>query len=54
MQNIKALAAGILMQAIKDYPLALEYDKRGIQTKECNLKELDKFFRSDWFDTLWA
>lgn len=57
---VKSLAASILLQAVKDYPEAIEneqnpkFDKEGkiIVDKYINLKKLDKFFGSKWFEDL--
>jgi hypothetical protein len=56
----KSLAASILLQAIKDYPEAIEneqnpkYDKDGKRIVDgyCNTKKMNKFFNSKWFEDL--
>lgn len=61
-RELKGLAASIIMQAIKDYPQAVEkernpeYDADGNikVNKWLNKKELDKFFNSKWFEQLCA
>ncbi len=46
----KSLASSILLQAVKDYRSLLNGSLK--ETKEVNLKELDKFFKSKWFRNL--
>lgn len=48
--SIRRLIAAVLLQAISDYQAL-----RREQTAECkdyNMKELKKFFSSEWFDEL--
>ncbi|MCR4719742.1 MAG: hypothetical protein K5768_08960 [Firmicutes bacterium] len=40
------LAEAIILQAVKDYRKALKYDVRSVK------RECERFFRSDWFQTL--
>ncbi len=41
-----ALANAIVMQAVKDYQIALKYDDTSV------MHECERFFRSDWFTFL--
>ena len=58
--QLRSLAASIILRAVADYPKALEdernpeYDKDGNikVNKWLNKKELDKFFKSAWFEEL--
>lgn len=46
MEGYKELANAIILQASKDYRKALKYDERGRK------REIEKFFRSEWFAIL--
>lgn len=46
MDGYKELANAIILQAAKDYRKALKYDERGRK------REIEKFFRSEWFAIL--
>ena len=46
MERYKELANAIIIQAVKDYRKALKYDERGRK------REIEKFFRSEWFTVL--
>ena len=46
MNGYKELANAIILQASKDYRKALKYDERGRK------REIEKFFRSEWFAIL--
>lgn len=44
----RALADAIIVQAVKDYRKALKDDARGM------CREIERFFRSEWFELLTA
>lgn len=46
MDGYKELANAIILQAVKDYRKALKHDERGRK------REIEKFFRSEWFSIL--
>lgn len=46
MDGYKELANAIILQAAKDYRKALKHDERGRK------REIEKFFRSEWFSIL--
>lgn len=46
MDGYKELANAIILQAVKDYRKALKHDERGRK------REIEKFFRSEWFAIL--
>ena len=47
-ESYRLLVNAIIIQAVKDYRKALNYDHRGIKRECC------RFFRSDWFKTFTA
>ena len=45
-ESYRLLVNAIIIQAVKDYRKALKYDARGRK------REIEKFFRSEWFTVL--
>lgn len=52
--NCGILAEAIVEQAVKDYVLALKKieKNRKVREQKAIIRELKKFFRSAWYDTL--
>ena len=52
--NYENLANAIVLQAVKDYRVALKCLNRNPRNKEAlaDKDEIERFFRSDWFSTL--
>ena len=48
----KSLAASILLKSLADLKAALIDQRHGEQKEDYNLKELQEFFNSDWFEEL--
>ena len=53
-ENYNALVQAIIMQAVKDYRMALSSLSRNPDSKAAisMKKEVEQFFRSDWFGKL--
>ncbi len=52
MDPYKELANGIVLRAVKDYKAALRRERKGNKAVQKEIKELESFFRSDWFKAL--
>lgn len=54
MDPYEALANAIILQAVKDYRMALKRVKKNPRNKEAisEALALEKFFRSSWYSTL--
>lgn len=52
--NYDALANAIILQAVSDYRSALKMQKRHPDSRAglSAIREIEKFFRSDWFSDL--
>lgn len=49
-EGIDNLRCAVVEQAVKDYKALLTGKK--LPTSDCNISELERFFRSDWYKTL--
>ena len=52
--NIDALVSGIIVQAVKDYRICTNKLKKKPKNQEALIakREIERFFRSDWFGML--
>lgn len=48
--GVNRLMGAILAQAVKDYKALISNKKK--PSADCNIHELEKFFRSEWFNEM--